>query len=183
MAEINEEEETSSLLLKLPYEVLLDIFESVDHAPSQVALALTCKKWSSIAQHIDLSLAETSPKYAGYLPKSVFDVPDLLLQLSSWMPTNLQLCNHCLTHRPRDDDYWNEVFGGRSISCWVQKNGWNFVESRWQRNRHNICPACHASCKLSDYVDCDGCRALGRLGDVDFTRVSDYWLLRAERGL
>ena len=53
----------------------------------------------------------------------------------------------------------------------------------WHKVVHDICPSCHGSCSLSDYVDCDGCRALGRLGDVDWTRVSDSWRRRTEEEL
>ena len=156
------------------------VFESVEHAPSQVALALTCKQMAQVAADVNLSRSYVSPKYAGLLPKEVFDVPALMKQLSSWMPEELRLCDHCLTNRPCDPIYWRDVDECDGSSYWVQKVGWSFSNASWHKQMHNICPACHISCSLSDYVDCDGCRALGRLGDIDWSRVSDAYRKRTE---
>ena len=167
------DKDCESPLFSLPCEVLLDIFDSINHAPSQVALALTCKRMGLVAREGNLALSSTSPKYAGYLPKSVFDVPELMVQLSPWMPAELRLCNHCLTHRPRDSSYWATIDGCEISNFWIQKTGWSFSNASWHKQVHDICPACHGSCTLSDYSDCDGCRALGRLGDIDWSKVSD----------
>lgn len=167
----------------MPYEILLTIYDSLAHAPSQVALALTCKRMAVVAQDVHLHLSPFSAKYAGFLPKTVFDVPDLMTQLKPWMPAELRLCNHCLTNRPRTEEYWATIIGCEVSNFWIQKTGWNFHNASWHKQVHDICPACHASCSLSDYVDCDGCRALGRLGDVDWSRVSDHWRRRTEEEL
>ncbi|EXJ59311.1 uncharacterized protein A1O5_12192 [Cladophialophora psammophila CBS 110553] len=172
-----------SVLLMMPYEILLAVYDNVAHAPSQVALALTCKRMAIAARNVQLCLSPTSPKYAGFLPKAVFDVPELMTQLKPWMPADLRLCNHCLTNRPRREEYWNTIIGCEVSNFWVQKTGWDFHNASWHKQVHDICPACHASCTLSDYVDCDGCRALGRLGDVDWARVSDSWRRRTEEEL
>ncbi len=164
----------------MPYEILLVLYDSVAHAPSQIALALTCKSMARAARHIQLCLSPTSAKYAGFLPRAVFDVPDLMTQLRPWMPAELRLCNHCLTNRPRHQEYWNTILGCEVSQFWITKPGWEFRTASWHKQVHDICPACHASCTLSDFVDCDGCRALGRLGDVDWSRVSDSWRRRTE---
>ena len=167
----------------MPYEILLHIYDSIGHAPTQVALALTCKRMAIVARDVQLQLSATSAKYAGFLPRTVFDVPELMAQLKPWMPAGLRLCNHCLTNRPyRGDEYWNTIVGCE-FSCWTQKNSWIFYSASWHKQIQDICPACHASCKMSDYVDCDGCRVLGRLGDIDWTRVSDSWRRRTEEEL
>lgn len=149
------------------------IFESVAHAPSQVALALSCKGMARIANSINLNRAYTSAKYAGLLPKEVFDVPDLMRQLSPWMPSHLRLCDHCLTNRPADPSYWSNVTGCEVGNFWITKTGWSFADASWHKQLHNICPSCHLTCSLGDFSDCDGCKSLGRLGDVDWARVSD----------
>lgn len=169
-----------SALLRLPQEILLDIFDAIAHAPSQIGFALTCKQLAQLAQGADLVLSVSSPKYAGFLPPAVFDVPDLMASLRSWMPANLRLCGHCLTYRPFDSNYWHGVDGFTTLDFWIQKIGWNFKDARWWKQTHDICPLCHFSCTLSDYVPCDGCRALGRFGDVDWQRVSDHWYERAD---
>jgi hypothetical protein len=61
-----------SILLNLPYEVLLVIFGSFDHVSGQIAFALTCKKLALIARDVNLTLSLTSKKYAGFLPVAVF---------------------------------------------------------------------------------------------------------------
>ncbi|KAK5064451.1 hypothetical protein LTR84_000284 [Exophiala bonariae] len=169
-----EEDNTNedAVLLDMPYEILLTIFDSLAHSPSQVALALTCKRMAMVARDVHLHLSAFSAKYAGFLPKTVFDVPELMTQLKPWMPAELRLCNHCLTNRPRAEEYWATIIGCEVSNFWIQKTGWNFHNASWHKQVHDICPACHASCSLSDYVECNGCRALGRLGDVDWTRVS-----------
>lgn len=159
-------------MLQIPCELQMHIFETIDHAPSQVAMALTCKRMSEVASHVNLSRAYTSAKYAGLIPKEVFDVPPLMKQLVSWMPNDLRLCDHCLTYRPCEADYWRTVAGCESGSFWIRKTGWEFSGGSWHKQMHNICPSCHLNCSLSDYIECDGCRALGRLGDIDWARVS-----------
>ncbi|EXJ96180.1 hypothetical protein A1O1_01306 [Capronia coronata CBS 617.96] len=176
--DVPEDYEGDSILLRMPYEILLTIYDSVDHAPSQVALALTCKRMALVARDVHLSLATISARYAGFLPKRIFDVPELMAQLKPWMPAGLRLCNHCLTNRPLRDEYWDTVEGCEVSNFWIQKTGWNFHDGNWHKQVHDICPACHVSCTLSDYVDCDGCRALGRLGDIDWSRVLDPWRRR-----
>ncbi|KIX06682.1 uncharacterized protein Z518_04658 [Rhinocladiella mackenziei CBS 650.93] len=176
----SEEPDEHSILLNMPYEIILAIFDSIAHAPSQVALALTCKRMATAARDVQLRLSTTSAKYAGILPRAVFDVPELMAQLKPWMPVELRLCNHCLTNRPCCEEYWNTVSGCEVSNFWIQKTGWTFRNASWHKQVHDICPACHVSCTLSDYVDCDGCRALGRLGDVDWSRVSDSWRRRTE---
>lgn len=156
------------------------VYESLEHAPSQVSLALTCKQMALLASDTNLTRTHISPKYAGLLPKEVFDVPDLMKQLVSWMPESLRLCDHCLTMRPADREYWASVEECAGSSFWVTKVGWQFGNASWHKQMHNICPACHITCSLSDYVDCDGCRALGRLGDIDWSRVVDMQRQRQE---
>lgn len=177
---MSKEPDCHSKLLNLPYEILLLIFNTVGHSPSQVALALTCKRMALAARDVRLCLSHISPKYAGFLPRTVFDVPELMTQLKPWMPSELRLCNHCLTNRPRTEEYWDTIVGCEISNFWVQKTGWNFQNASWHKQVHDICPACHASCTMSDYIDCDGCRALGRLGDIDWSRVSDSWRRRTE---
>ena len=160
------------LLSKLPFEILMEVFNHLDHAPSQVLLALSCRRLAEVAKCVPLTLSLTSARYAGFLPRTVFDVPDLMHQLRPWMPDSLRLCGHCLTYRPSTADYWKSVPGFERNDFWIQKIGWVFKDARWWKQTHDICPACHGSCSLSDYVDCDGCRALGRLGDIDWTRVT-----------
>lgn len=157
---------------KLPNEVLLDVFDAIGHAPSQISLALTCRRLAYLAKSVELALTRFSARYAGFLPVSVFDVPDLMASLHTWMPSSLRLCGHCLTYRPADATYWKTVPGFGRNDFWIQKIGWSFKDTRWRKQTHNICPSCHWNCSLSDYIDCDGCRALGRLGDVDWSRVS-----------
>ncbi|EXJ65301.1 hypothetical protein A1O7_01642 [Cladophialophora yegresii CBS 114405] len=178
-----QDDESDPILLKMPYEILLAVYDTVAHAPSQVALALTCKRMARAARDIQLCLSPTSAKYAGFLPRAVFDVPELMTQLKPWMPPELRLCNHCLTNRPRHEQYWSTVAGCEVSNFWITKTGWEFRNASWHKQVHDICPACHASCSLSDFVDCDGCRALGRLGDVDWSRVSDSWRRRTEEEL
>ncbi|KAL2427026.1 hypothetical protein ABEF95_007033 [Exophiala dermatitidis] len=178
-----EEYDGDSILLNMPYEILLTIYDSVDHAPSQIALALTCKRMAVVARDVHLSLSTVSPKYAGFLPRRVFDVPDLMTQLKPWMPSNLRLCNHCLTNRPLREDYWSTVAGCEISNFWIQKTGWNFHDGNWHKQVHDICPACHVWCCLSDYNDCDGCRALGRLGDIDWSRVEECRRRRIEHDI
>ena len=156
------------------------IYETIGHAPSQVAFALTCKQMAQVASYVNLSRTYVSPKYAGLLPTSCFDVPALMKQLVDWMPETLRLCDHCLTNRPRDAEYWQTVPECVGAGFWVQKVGWSFSEASWHKQLHNICPACHITCSLSDYVDCDGCRALGRLGDIDWGRVTHMHRQRSE---
>jgi hypothetical protein len=179
----SDSDSSDSILLRMPYEILLVLYDNIAHAPSQIALALTCKRMAQAARDIQLSLSLTSAKYAGFLPRAVFDVPELMTQLKPWMPPALRLCNHCLTNRPRDKEYWNTVLGCEVGNFWITKTGWEFRNASWHKLKHDICPACHVSCSLSDYVDCDGCRALGRLGDVDWARVSDSWRRRTEEEL
>jgi len=167
----------------MPNEVQMLVFESLEHAPSQVALALTCKQMAMVASEVNLCRSYTSPKYAGLLPKEVFDVPCLMKQLSSWMPESLRLCDHCLTARPSDRTYWSSIEGCETGNYWVQKTGWTFSNASWHKQMHNICPGCHVTCSLSDYSDCDGCRALGRLGDIDWARVTDSRRRRTEEEL
>lgn len=164
----------------MPHEVQMLVFESVDHAPSQVALALTCKQMAQVAADTNLARSYVSATYAGKLPKEVFDVPGLMKHLVSWMPGNLRLCDHCLTNRPCDTEYWQGISECDGRMDWTQKPGWFHRDGSWHKQMHNICPACHMSCSLSDYVDCDGCRALGRLGDVDWSRVSGIYRQRTE---
>lgn len=183
---------TDSALLGLPQEVQMLIFESVDHAPSQVALALSCKQMARVSSSINLSRTYVSAKYAGLLPKEVFDIPELMRQLVPWMPSHLRLCGHCLTNRPYDDkEYWNDVLpdlpsvasatraqaipmpGSRKADFWITKTGWTFKEASWHRQSHDVCPACHVACSLGDFSDCDGCKSLGRLGDVHWKRATD----------
>ncbi|KAJ9633850.1 uncharacterized protein PV06_05685 [Exophiala oligosperma] len=183
LADAPEGSDEDPLLLKMPYEILWNIYDSLDHSPSQIALALTCKRMATVARDVHLHLSSTSAKYAGFLPKTVFDVPELMAQLKSWMPADLRLCNHCLTNRPCDEQYWNGIVGCEISNFWIQKTGWNFHDASWHKQVHDICPACHVNCTLSDYVDCDGCRALGRLGDIDWSRVSDSWRRRTETEL
>ncbi|KAK5225855.1 hypothetical protein LTR47_002870 [Exophiala xenobiotica] len=183
LSKVTDQPYDGSILMKMPHEILLTIYDSLAHAPSQVALALTCKRMGTVARDVQLHLSPTSPKYAGFLPKSVFDVPDLMAQLKPWMPVDLRLCNHCLTNRPRHEEYWNGIVGCEISNFWIQKTGWNFHDASWHKQVHDICPACHVNCTLSDYVECDGCRALGRLGDIDWTRVSDSWRRRTEAEL
>ena len=175
--------QSQSVLLKMPYEIILVLYDSVAHAPSQVALALTCKSMARAARNIQLCLSLFSAKYAGFLPRSVFDVPELMIQLKPWMPAELRLCNHCLTNRPRYQEYWDTIIGCEVSNFWITKTGWEFHNASWHKQVHDICPACHASCTLSDFVDCDGCRALGRLGDVDWARVGKSWCTRTEEDI
>jgi hypothetical protein len=170
-------------LLNMPFEILLTIYDTVGHAPSQTALALSCKRMAAAAGHVRFALSTTSARYAGFLPRSVFDVPDLMAQLRPWMPADLRLCNHCLTYRPRHEGYWDTVAGCEVSNFWIQKTGWTFHDAGWHKQVHDICPACHVACTLSDYSDCDGCRTLGRLGDVDWARVSDPWRRPVEEEL
>ncbi len=170
----------SLLLQNLPTEIINLLFTTLACAPSQVSLALTCKLLANLASTTRLALSTTSRKYAGFLPVSVFDVPLLMKSLVTWVPTTLRLCNHCLTFRPRSQGYWDDVSGCEVSNFWIQKTGWTFSAGSWHKVVHDICPSCHGSCSLSDYVDCDGCRALGRLGDVDWTRISDSWRRRTE---
>ena len=165
-------DQSASILLNLPTELIIYIYHTVSHAPTQVLLALTCKLLSSLVSTTPLTRAYTSPKYAGLIPKEVFDVPPLMRSLTTWMPTHLRLCDHCLTFRPVCNEYWTEVDGCENGGFWIQKVGWEFAGGSWHKQMHNICPMCHLSCSLSDYVECDGCRALGRLGDIDWARVS-----------
>lgn len=159
------------------------VYESLEHAPSQVAFALTCKHMAQLAGDVNLTRTHISPKYAGLLPKDCFDVPDLMKQLVAWAPNNLRLCDHCLTMRPCDAAYWREIEECDGSSYWIQKVGWSFHDASWHKQMHNICPACHITCTLSDYVDCVGCRALGRLGDIDWSRVSGSHRQRTEEML
>jgi len=157
------------------------VFETLGDAPSQVALALTCKQMALVASDMNLSRTYVSARYAGLLPKEVFDVPCLMKMLSSWMPSSLRLCDHCLTNRPCDTEYWRTVGSCDGSTYWVQKVGWSFSDASWHKQMHNICPSCHMTCTLSDYVDCDGCRALGRLGDIDWSRVAGSRRCRTEQ--
>lgn len=159
------------------------IFESLADAPSQVALALTCKQMARVSSQINLSRSHVSAKYAGLLPKEVFDIPCLMKQLTPWMPDNLRLCDHCLTNRPCDAEYWRTVAICAGGTFWVQKIGWSFSDATWHKQLHSICPLCHVTCSLSDYVDCDGCRALGRLGDIDWNRVAGSRRCQTEEAL
>ncbi|KPI35314.1 uncharacterized protein AB675_9939 [Cyphellophora attinorum] len=157
---------TTSLLLRLPYDVLHLIFHSIAHAPSQICFLLTCKTLlltlspsplpSSTANTsstldsagpnpLPLTLSTISPKYAGHLPTRVFDVPCLLRQLSPTVPSHLRLCAHCLTHRPfgppSDTEYWPLVQGcGDVANFWVRKTGWEFFGGGWNKVVHDICP-------------------------------------------
>ena len=110
----------------LPGEVLLDIFDTLGHAPSQVAFALTCKRLATLAASIDLTRTLTSPKYAGFLSVGAFDVPDLMASLRSWSPTSIRLCGHCLTFRPSGAEYWQSKKGFERNDFWIQKIGWSF---------------------------------------------------------
>jgi hypothetical protein len=110
----------------LPGEVLLEIFESISHAPSQIAFALTCKRVAALARSIDLARTLTSAKYAGFLPVGVFDIPDLMASLRSWNPASLRLCGHCLTFRPGSAEYWQGKKGYERSDFWIQKIGWSF---------------------------------------------------------
>ena len=110
----------------LPGEVLLEIFESISHAPSQIAFALTCKRVAALARSIDLARTLTSAKYAGFLPVGVFDIPDLMASLRSWNPASLRLCGHCLTFRPCSAEYWQGKKGYERNDFWIQKIGWSF---------------------------------------------------------
>ena len=157
----------------MPAEILLLVFEAIEHAPSQVAFALTCKLVAQIATDVDLARSYISPEFAGKLPKEVFDVPLLMKQISTWMPSALLLCDHCLTARPQDAAYWEIVSGHGKLSVWKKVPGWYFANASWHKHFLNICPACSRKCTISDYNDCDGCKALGRVGDVDWSRVSD----------
>ena len=143
-------------LLDLPVEVLMEIFTQLHCAPSQIKLALTCKQLACLASQTDLGLSVSSPKYAGFLPPAVFDVPGLMSSLRSWMPTHLKFCGHCLTYRPEDPDYWHTVEGFQRYDFWIQKVGWTFKDASWWKQVHDICPACHFACTLSDYIPCDG---------------------------
>jgi len=167
----------------MPYEVQMLVFEALCNAPSQVSLALTCKQMAQVASDMNLSRSYVSAKYAGLLPKEVFDIPCLMKHLVSWMPESLRLCDLCLPNRPRDPEYWRTVSSCKGSTYWVQKVGWTFSDASWHKQMHNICPSCHATCTLSDYIDCDGCRALGRLGDIDWSRVSDAHTKRIEEEL
>jgi hypothetical protein len=109
-------------LLSLPPEILLHIFIEIAHSPSQIAFALTCKQIARLASRVDLSLSLASPRYAGFLPVSVFDVPDLMNYLKPWMPPHLRLCGHCLTYRPSSSDYWRKVPGHDRNDFWVRKS-------------------------------------------------------------
>ena len=110
----------------LPGEVLMEIFESISHAPSQIAFALTCKRVAALARSIDLARTLTSAKYAGFLPVGVFDIPDLMASLRSWNPASLRLCGHCLTFRPSSAEYWQGKKGYERNDFWIQKIGWSF---------------------------------------------------------
>lgn len=184
-------EPISTGLLTLPPEVLLHIYSSITHSPSQISWALTCKHLSRLASRSNLNLSTASPRYAGFLPVSVFDVPDLMVYLKPWMPSHLRLCGHCLTYRPFSAEYWQKVPGHERNDFWVsimlclgltspacyatsyplssfevearsnvirqiQKTGWIFKDAGWRKQTHDICPACHDACTLSDYVPCDG---------------------------
>ena len=109
-------------LLSLPPEILLHIFSEIAHSPSQIAFALTCKQVGRLASRVDLSLSLASPRYAGFLPVSVFDVPDLMSYLKPWMPSHLRLCGHCLTYRPSSPEYWRKVPGHDRNDFWVGKS-------------------------------------------------------------
>jgi hypothetical protein len=115
----NDRPEPPALLLTLCPEVLFHIYSSIAHSPSQISFALTCKQLSRLASRIDLSLSLASPRYAGFLPVSVFDVPDLMNHLKPWMPSHLRLCGHCLTYRPFLADYWHNVPGHERNDFWV----------------------------------------------------------------
>lgn len=155
----------------MPNEIKALLFGHIADAASQVALALTCKTMALVATGLNLTRAYISRRFAGLLPKEAFDVPNLMKCLSAWAPESLKLCNHCLTLRPHDRTYWLTVQDSFGSNLWIQKVGWTFSDGSWQKQMHDICPLCHVSCSLSDYVDCDGCRALGRMGDVDWSRV------------
>ena len=114
------------VLSRLPGEVILDIFDSVGHAPSQISFALTCKRLASLAGSIDLARTVTSAKYAGFLPVGVFDIPDLMASLRLWNPASLRLCGHCLTFRPCSAEYWQGKKGFERNDFWIQKTGWIF---------------------------------------------------------
>lgn len=53
---------SQSRLLQLPAEIKAKIFESIDHAPSQVMFALSCKAGADIAAGRDLNLAVIEPE-------------------------------------------------------------------------------------------------------------------------
>ena len=146
----------------------------IGHAPSQVSLALTCRKLAFLATSLELALSPFSARFAGFLPVSCFDVPDLLNQLKPWMPASLRLCGHCLTYRPTDSAYWKSLPGFAKNDFWAKQTGWKFENAGWRKQTHDICPSCHENCRLSDYIDCDGCRALGRIGDVDWGQVTNF---------
>jgi hypothetical protein len=110
----------------LPGEVLLEMFESISHAPSQIAFALTCQRVAALARSIDLARTLTSAKYAGFLPVGVFDIPDLMASLRSWNPASLRLCGHCLTLRPCSAEYGQGKKGYERNDFWVQEIGWSF---------------------------------------------------------
>jgi hypothetical protein len=173
----NDPDTTTSPFLLLPYDILYHIFHALSHAPTQVCLLLTCKRLAQLLSPLRLTLSLTSAKYAGHLPLRVFDVPALLVQLP--LPSHLRLCAHCLTMRPcppYDEGYWAIVQGcGRGCDFWIQKTGWEFKEGGWKKQVHDICPMCHGSCSLGDFGDCDGCSALGRLGDVNWGRLGRKW--------
>jgi hypothetical protein len=161
---------------------VLVIYDCIAHVPSQVNFALTCKQLARIARNVTLNLSQTSARYAGYLPSAVFDVPDLMSSLRLWMPKNLRLCGHYLTYRPFELEYWQSVAGFQRNDFWIQKHGWEFKNVSWRKQIHDICPACNIACSLSDSVDCDDCRVLGRLGDIDFERVgANSWMKRAKK--
>jgi hypothetical protein len=140
----------------LPYEILLTIISYISHSPSQISLALTCKRLSGLVSTVDLALSTTSAQYAGFLPRTVFDVPFLMAALKSWSwirspsdQARLRLCNHCLTFRPgycaRSDDegvglkgYWDTVEGCEISNFWIQKTGWVFGQGRWNKVVHDV---------------------------------------------
>lgn len=113
------------MLSMLPGEVLLEVFDTIAHAPSQVSLALTCKRLAHPARSIYLARTFTPAKYRGFLPVGASDIPDLMASLRSWNPTSLRLCGHSLTFRPCSAEYWQHKKSLKRSDFWIQKIGWS----------------------------------------------------------
>lgn len=156
----------NSILFEIPYEVLILIIQTISDSPTQVTLALTCKRLANAVSKVPLSLSATSRKYAGFLPVSVFDVPDLLTQLKPWAPQHLRLCNHCLTFRPTENAYWRRVEGCEISNFWVTKTGWWFGGGGWNKLVHNICPMVSPPVQCCTCVSCTSLMPLSVTGAV-----------------
>jgi hypothetical protein len=96
--------------LRLPAEVLLEIYLLLDDAPNQALFALTCKSFALVATMEARSESFTSGQTTIIARRGIPKIDWLTLkifmrQLDMWMPTRLWLCTHCLRYHPLTSDW------------------------------------------------------------------------------